>query len=139
MCDYNVSTSKGCAALLSVYAIAAVTEPKQDEPQINAHDFIYKQAKDTNCREASHTVGLCVFAYNYDKNTFLTQTTNLDGALLKVRGTLLKTLLLHPVHYPQFVGHPCKTTLYDNMRRLYYLPHFANGVYMTVRECSEHA
>lgn len=70
--------------LTVIYNVATWRESEKDVYYISVHDFIHEQAKDSNCRPASSTIGLQGSERNFDRNGFLISIPSIDGAAPKI-------------------------------------------------------
>lgn len=89
MHDNDKNTDFEGAGLPAVYTVSTSTNPKHDERQIIATDFVHEHGKESYCRQVSCTVGVPGSACTYDRNGFLMCPAPIDAAVQKLVPTSL--------------------------------------------------
>lgn len=78
MNDYVKLNKKESPDLSILYAIAASTDPKHDQPLITAQVVFQKQAKQSYCGQGSPTVELLRSTSVYDRSGFMVESVPMD-------------------------------------------------------------
>lgn len=105
---YDELKDKERTVLHAVYAIWTWMETEHDKCAITAHNFIHKQAKDSNSCQESSTAGEPGSTFNYNRNGLPVRTAPMYWAVQKVVPRSAQSRLLYYYHYPTLDGHSCK-------------------------------
>lgn len=103
------------------------------------HYLIHEQAKDSDCHQASFTVGLPGLPFNYDTNGLLRRTASTNKVVQKAIPTSLQLRLLHHSSYPSLAGHSGERHMFDSVPIECYWPHMGNDFYTSLKDCLESA
>lgn len=137
MQNWDVLIDKEAIGILSVHAIMASMDTKQDEPIVTVQEFTFEHARDLCCCQTSCTIGMPSSTFIHDMNWFLVLTAPIDGAVKKVLPSSLQLHLQYHSHYSTLAGNPDKRSMYDGRKKEYYWMPMANDVYRTVKDCCE--
>lgn len=106
----------------AVHAIATLTDTEHGKRPITSQEIIYEQAKNSNCRQASATVGLPGLTSNYNRSRFLVRTAHIYGAVQKVVPVSIQTHFLYHSLHTMLVGNRGERRIYEFMRNEYDWP-----------------
>lgn len=137
MQDYNVLNGKEGTGVPEVDAIATPKASKHDKRPMTAQELIQEQTKDSDCRQASYTIGLPGSTLNLHRNKILFRNEPFHRAVKEVLPKFLQLRILYHSHYPLFAGKSGKRCLYDSMGLEHYWTHIAIEAYRSVGDYFE--